>query len=282
MLKTNEAKLPCLRVAAVTAPYREPASMGLWVGADGTGAYMPGSGGICTNVRVGDRIDSVLGCHIAPGVCLAGANKDDGALALYANPGTPVRRTGRSAPEGYVVGRCSLAGGGVLAAAFSKKTIDELNGDERFLLDCRSCGLTLSDWPMIRCFLDPGVLSRIPAREEGGRLLFPAAKILPERCAGSLGGDLLSVMTEDKADFAEFGLDTLRYGDFVLFTDIDACYGTAFYEGAATLGVVTDGGAPHAGGGPGVTPVLSCQTGLLGAYVSEAAGNIGTYCEGGD
>lgn len=282
MLKTNKAKLPVLTVPAAVSPLREPASMGLYLSEDGTGVYMPGPGGICRNVRVGDRIDSVIGSHIAPGVCLDGADKNDGALALYANPGTPVRRVGHAAAEGYVVGRCSMAGGGILAAAFPPSVIDELTGDERFLLECGSCGLTLEEHPDIHCFIDPDLLDRFPLRVEDGTLCFPAAKILPERFAGALGGDLLSVMTKDEPDFAAFGLETLRFGDFVLFRDIDACYGTAFLEGAVTLGVVTDGDAPHAGGGPGVTPLLSSQTGGFSAYLSAEFGNIGRYFEGGD
>lgn len=275
MIKTNRSRLPVIPVQAEVTPLCEPGYLGLQLNEDGTGIAMPAAGGICKNFRVGDRCSEVLGVHIAPGVNIKGAGGSDGALNCYAGTGTRIKLMG-SDGAGYVLGSCSPFTGGIFTAAFPKETMQSMNGDERFILDCSCCGLQMTDWPDIMCHIDPELLERLPIKEENGSLLVPVAHILPERTCGGLGGDVLSVMMTDPTDRTELGLDELRFGDFVMFTDIDSTFGGAFLEGAVTIGVVTDSGAPHVGGGPTVSVLFSCKTDRLGGYISDE-GNLGCY-----
>ena len=277
MIKTNKEKLPIIPVQAEVTPLCDPPFLGLQVGENGTGVAMPSAGGICRNFRVGDRCSDVLGVHIAPGVNIKGAGGSDGALNCYAGPGTRIKLMG-SDKMGYVIGACSPFTGGILTAAFPKAVIAEMDGNERFLLDCSCCGLSMTDWPDIMCHIDPELLEKIPLREEDGKLLVPVARVLPERTCGGLGGDILSIMTTDPDDRRELSLDDVRFGDFVMFTDIDSTFGCAYLEGAVTVGVVTDSGAPHVGGGPTVSVLFSCKADKLGGYLSDM-GNIGRYFE---
>lgn len=277
MLKTNRDRIPKLVLQAAVTPLENPGFDGMALTDEGTGVRMSAPGGICCNVRVGDRCFDVLGVHIAPGVCLKSPDGADGALATYAVMGTQLSVIGnKEAAKGYIIGKCSSRGGGVVAAAFPQKEIDGFEGNEHFLIKSASCGLKLIDYPEILCLIAPDLLERMPVKEEAGRLLIPVAKVLPERFAGALGGDMLSIMARDKADRDEFGLDELRFGDFIMFTDIDATYGTTYLEGAVTIGVITDGDAPHVGGGPGVSVVFSCKSDKLGGYVCKE-GNLSYY-----
>ena len=276
MLKTNRAKLPILPLKASVAEVKEPNYNG-YLDINGNGVLMTGPGGICRNFKVGDRCNSILGHHIVPGVCLKGAN--DGALINYAPTGTPVTKCGGEA-KGYVIGGCSYNGSGAIAAAFPEKDILTFEGDEQFLLICESYGLRLEDYPSIVCHIHPDLLEKVPVKEENGRLLFPVAKILPEKFAGYLGAEQLSVLTSDAATAAEAELETLCVGDFVMFTDIDHTWGGAFLRGAATIGIVTDNGACHVGGGPTVSVLFSSKDSTLGGYVSDM-GNIARYYEEG-
>ena len=276
MLKTNRDRIPRIPLLAEVLPPQEPPYLSLYVDQDGKGVCMASPGGICTNFHVGDKCESILGWHVAPGAALKSANGADGALANYACCGTRVKVMGKDV-TGYVIGAASPFAGGVLNAAFPQKDIQDFTGEERFLLQGASCGLALSDYPEITCHMDPDLLLRLPVREEEGHLLIPVAKILPERTAGGLGGDVLSVMTTDPDDRRDLELSELRTGDFVMFTDIDATYGCAFLEGAVTIGVITDSGSPHVGGGPTVSVLFSCKTGVLGGYLSPEWGNLSAY-----
>ena len=276
MLKTNRNKIPCLPLKANVAPVLEPNYNG-YLTPEGTGWMMTGPGGICRNFKVSDRCSSILGWHTVPGVCLKAAGGNDGVLAYYAATGTPIKKCGGE-ETGYILGACSMNASGVVAAAFPEKAILSFDGDEMFLFYSESCGLVLEDYPEITCKIHPDLLEKLPVREENGRLLFPVAKILPEKFAGGLGGDQLAVMTSDAASAAEYDLDSLCVGDFVLFTDIDHTFGGAFLRGAATIGIVTDSGACHVGGGPTVSVIFSCKTDKLGGYLSDM-GNIARYFE---
>lgn len=276
-MKNNLKQIPRVILQAVIAPLTDPPGAGLFPTADGVGVRITGPGGICTNVKPGDPVFDMCGFHIIPGAALKSPCGSDGALAVYANPGTEIYLAGERKPCGYVLGRCSAAGDGVIAAAFENERLENFTGEERFVIYCQSCGFKFSDYPQIHCFIDPYLVNRIPTREENSRLLFPVSKILPDCLAGRLGSDMLSIMSKDSDTFAQFDLKNLRFGDFVLFRNIDACYGTAFMENAVTIGIVTDGDAPHTGGGPAVAPIFSCQGNMLDGYVSKDWGNISAY-----
>ena len=121
MLKTNRDRIPRIPLLAEVLPPQEPPYLSLYVDQDGKGVCMASPGGICTNFHVGDKCESILGWHVAPGAALKSANGADGALANYACCGTRVKVMGKDV-TGYVIGAASPFAGGVLNAAFHRKT----------------------------------------------------------------------------------------------------------------------------------------------------------------
>lgn len=67
-------------------------------------------------------------------------------------------------------------------------------------------------------------------------------------------------MTSDPGAVEEFGLDRIRFGDFVALLDQDNRYGRAYRKGAVTIGVVVHSDCREAGHGPGVTTIMTCAT----------------------
>ena len=68
------------------------------------------------------------------------------------------------------------------------------------------------------------------------------------------------IMTSDPETVKEYGLDKIRFGDFVALQDHDNRYGRAFRKGAVTIGIVVHSDCLRAGHGPGVTTLMTCQT----------------------
>ena len=68
-----------------------------------------------------------------------------------------------------------------------------------------------------------------------------------------------------------YGLDKLRFGDFVAILDADNTYGRHYYEGAVTIGVVSHSDSFLSGHGPGVSTLLSSKKGILKPVLSKSA-----------
>lgn len=67
----------------------------------------------------------------------------------------------------------------------------------------------------------------------------------------------------DPAIVEEYGLDELRFGDFVAILDADSTYGRHYFGGAVSIGVIAHGDSIIAGHGPGVTGLLSSRDGEI-------------------
>jgi hypothetical protein len=93
------------------------------------------------------------------------------------------------------------------------------------------------------------------------------------------------IVTSDPQTVADYGLDKIRFGDFVALLDHDNRYGRAYRQGAVTIGVVVHSDCLRAGHGPGVTTLMTCGTSLIEPVIDPRANmadllQIGTAAEG--
>jgi hypothetical protein len=137
----------------------------------------------------------------------------------------------------------------------------------------------LTDYADIVLFnLDPDLLGEMQVTElGGGRLQVPVTTLVPAACMGSgigsphvASGDY-DVVTSDPGTVQEYGLDKLRFGDFVALLDHDNRYGRAYRQGAISIGVVVHSDCLRAGHGPGVTTIMTCGTPLIEPVVEPRA-----------
>jgi len=129
-------------------------------------------------------------------------------------------------------------------------------------------GLKLIDFPGITLFnLDPSLLKKMAVRvASDGVLEVPVTTVVPAYCMGSGIGSAhvakgdYDIVTSDAGAVREFGIDRIRFGDFVALMDQDNRFGRAYRKGAVTIGIVVHSDCREAGHGPGVTTVMTCAT----------------------
>lgn len=263
-MKTNLNELVQMRLNAKVDPPR----MGkFYVGADGKGRLSVGTGGIVTNVKIGDNAMNLAGDHIEPGVSLTGF--DDGqtrALCTLACIGNRVRVIGQPY-QGYVIG----THGGVnhTIVHFPQEAIDQLTGLETFIIDSFGQGLKTLDYPDIHWMnLDPWLLDHLDLVEKKDHLSIGVAHVIGAHLLGAgvgsstlMEGDV-DIQTQDREELHRLGLMNLRLGDIVAFEDVDCRYGPHYQKGAVSIGVVIHSDSFSSGHGPGVTIFATACQGL--------------------
>ena len=290
MLKTNESKL--VKMAVQGKPANPLRFSEFEMDAEGKGHALPSVGGITYNVKVGDSVFGWRGDHIEPGVSVildeekrsSKQNMAFGFLACIGNEAVVVSGSAKGA-KGTVVGQH----GGVehVMVDFDGKTLEKLTYDDKILVRAFGQGLKLEGFPDIAVYnLDPKVLKlwgiRIAARniEAPVVLEVPVTLEVPAALMGSgLGhpdpgtGDY-DITTQDPKAVKKYGLEKLRFGDFVAIRDADNTYGRHYYEGAITIGIVSHSDSFLSGHGPGVSTLLSSKTGNIIPKISKDA-NLG-------
>lgn len=282
ILKTNEEKL--VKMAVQGKPANPLRFSEFEMDAEGRGHALPSVGGITYNVKVGDPAFGWRGDHIEPGVSVIldeekRSGKQNMALQFLACIGNEARVISGAAKgaKGTVVGHH----GGVehLIIDFDDKTLDRLTYDDKVLIKAYGQGLQIEQAPEVFVYnLDPKVLKSWGIRlSNGGRLEVPVALTVPSALMGSgLGhpdpgsGDY-DITTQDPKAVKRYGLDRLRFGDFVAIMDADNTYGRHYYEGAVTVGVVAHSDSFLSGHGPGVSTLLSSRKGSLVPKLSKNA-----------
>ena len=78
-------------------------------------------------------------------------------------------------------------------------------------------------------------------------------------------------MTSDAETVKEYGIDKIRFGDFVALLDHDNRYGRAYRKGAVTIGIVVHSDCMEAGHGPGVTTLMTCASPLIRPVIDPEA-----------
>ncbi len=179
--------------------------------------------------------------------------------------------------KGYVTG----THGGIehTMAYFKAEDLERMEGNENFLIRTYGQGLKVDQTPDVFWMnIDPRLLSVMNVDvDDQGQLRFPVATIIPAFLMGSglgsstmMSGDY-DIMTQDKEANEQFGLNDLRFGDFVAILDHDCTYGPHYKKGAVSVGVIVHSDSFTSGHGPGVAIVATSQSGAIMPFVSDQA-----------
>jgi len=255
------------------------------VGSAGEIIAWPSTGGITYNVKVGDSVFGWAGEHIEPGVSATLSHKNrkcEAGFQFLSCCGNQVRVISGAAKGD--MGRVLGHHGGVehLMLQFSDETLDKLTCDDKFLVRGYGQGLKLLDYPDVHIYnTDPDLFEGWGLTETAdGKIEVPVHVIVPGHAMGS-GIGALSVTTgdydilcHDEATVQEYGLDKLRFGDFVAVLDHDNVYGRTYRTGSITIGMVIHSDSPLGGHGPGMMTLMSATGGELQPVLRDDA-NMG-------
>lgn len=278
--RDNRTSLVRVRVSGRISPARlHPEAMR--IDREGRECVLPGTGGVALDVHAGDHVDGWLADHLMPGASI----EDDGdpavagPLHLLACLGNAVT-DGLGRPLGVVAGkRGGLAPGfwapQLVGVELSVQGEARAVPGDRVVLEAHGRGLTLSDLPEVALAnLSPRALDALPLRQEHGVIVCAAAAILPPEVAGAgLGQDTwIGDLEIAGTGVRQSTLNTLHFGDLVVFADTDARTTRHYRRGFLAIGVVSHGGSQSPGHGIGVTILMSGPAAVLQAEIRAGAG----------
>lgn len=282
-MKLNLEKLVKI---AVNGQVDHPRMKGYRVGYDGKGRMPIGTGGIVYSHAIGDSCMGIMGDHIEPGVSLANpGNGENHALETFACIGNQAKILNgpQAGKTGYVTG----THGGIdhTMVYLDKDVLEEMDGNENFLIKAYGQGLKLLDHPDIYVMnIDPDLFQAIDIEETSDQITFPVTAIIPSFLMGSglgssttMEGDY-DIMTQDKQANEEYGINDLRFGDFVAILDHDNEYGPHYLKGSISIGVIVHSDSYTSGHGPGVCVVACSKTNAIQPKLDKNA-NIKNYME---
>jgi hypothetical protein len=287
VLRTNEKELVAFALQGNPIP---PLCFGLEVTREGNGKMYPSVGGITYNVKTGDSVFGFESDHVEPGVSAIGGSFSDRRTAnpnlsfnAYSCIGNEVTVLSGSAKgkKGVVTGHH----GGVehVLLDFDNATLEKLSYDEKIMIRGVGQGMKLLDYPEISVSgLDPKLLKKLPIRASKKEIAVPVVATVPAELMGSgLGhndsfkGDY-DIQTGDASVIKKYGLEKLRFGDFVAIIDHEAAFGWSYKKGAVSIAVVVHGNSFLAGHGPGVQTILTTRAGQIKPVLDSKA-NLGYY-----
>lgn len=279
MLRTNEDRL--VEIVVVGEPsHPKPRGTHL-VTPSGEAMVLPGTGGICLNVRVGDSAFGFEADHLEPAVSLKNPDNDaNSGLNLLACVGNEAEVISGDAKgeKGVVTGKH----GGIehIFVDFQPDVLRKLRYGNKIQIVGKGMGLKLPDVPEVAVYnLDPGLLRKMKPTVKDGKLKVKVARKVPACIMGSgLGSNVVQrgdydIQIFDETLVDEWGLRDLRLGDIVAIMDADNTYGRIYKTGAVTVGIVSHGQCLTAGHGPGVTCLFTSATGAIEPVV-DAKANI--------
>ena len=289
MLNTNADRIVEFYVQCQPGPPRTRAQWS--VDHHGRPFTLPSIGGITLNISVGDPAFGWAGDHVEPGVsCTADTKKPhehpNVGVMLYACAGNEARVVSGDAKGavGYAIGQ--HGGSEHEIVEFPRAVKEQLTYDDTILIRARGLGLQLLDYPEISLFnLDPDLLQKMGIEEAGGKLRVPVTTVVPAACMGSGVGAMqpgtgdYDIMTSDPETVEKYGIDKIRFGDFVALLDHDNRYGRTYRQGAVTIGIVVHSDCLLAGHGPGVTTLMTCGSPLIEPVIDSQA-NIADILDG--
>ncbi len=280
-MKTNRDKLV---MQSVQGKIHHPLGGTYRITHEGNPRILPATGGITYNIKVGDSAFGYVGDHIEPGVSIRNENKlENDALMAFACIGNTARVvTGEAKGAiGYVTG----SHGGIehTLIYFEQEDLNKMAIDDNILIMGYGQGLEIEGYEDIRVMsIDPNLFDRMEIDEKDGKLIVDVVCEVPAYLMGSgigspsaYSGDY-DIMTQDKEAVKEFGIDKLKFGDFVLLRDCDNTFGTGYLKGAVSIGVVVHSDCVKLGHGPGITVVMTTKKPLIEGRINENA-NIDKY-----
>ena len=269
MIRTNkESLLEVALIGEITHPAVEGSYMTAW---DGTPMVGMGRGGIVYNVKVGDPCFGwAWGEKVEPGASADGIGKDreKGAFRNLSCIGNRVRVIDGEAKgeAGVVVGkRGYVAGGGHhVVIHFEEEALEKLAIGDKVQVRAHGVGLSLVDHPGVRVVSSsPGLVEAMNLEEVEGGIVVPVTMEIPADYVGQgSGGSPVESSNWDvqtQSPDAVTALKGLRLGDIVLLRDILSAWGRGYYEGAATVGVVSCGASSRMGQGIGVSVLMTSR-----------------------
>lgn len=283
MIKTNADRLVMVSVQGQISPQTRHSVY--TVGHDGVARILPEVGGITYNVRVGDPAFGWAGDHVEPGVSIKVKDIDENAglnfLSCIGNEAVVVSGEAKG-ERGVVTGKH----GGIehVLVSFPRNVLDRLAIEDKILVRAFGQGLEFPDLPEVRAAnADPRLLESMEVEiTAGGKLRVPVAAFVPSHIMGSgLGapsaerGDY-DITTQDPAVLRELGLEGLRLGDVVAIQDMSSYYGRSFRRGAVIVGVIVHTDSHISGHGPGVTTILTSNSGVIEPVITPDA-NIARF-----
>lgn len=279
-LPTNKAKLLTLAVQGVVGHSQPSRSyVTTW---DGKSKMAVGAGGINYSLKIGDKVFGWAGADRATvGVAAEGADQRNAeSWSTMASIGNEVRLLGGEArgSKGIVIGK---AGNSVLMH-FEDDVLEKLAIGDAVLVKSRGAGLEIEGVKDVFVHhLAPELLEKIAVLRNDGKVEASVVKVIPATIVGQgAGGSSLvgnwHIQTCYPPDIKKYGLDELRFGDLVLLEDTQTDYGKGYYQGGATVGVVSCGPSDISGLGIGVTPVLSTRSGRIVPKLEPTA-NLAKY-----
>lgn len=250
----------------------------------GEAMILPATGSITYGVHVGDPAFGLAGDHIEPSVSIRNeiAQEND-ALMVLACLGNSAKVISGDAKgdTGYVLG----AHGGIehVIVEFEEGTLEKLAIDDKIQIKGYGQGLKLLDFPEVAVMnMDPELLERMALKADGGVIEFPVAAIVPAHLMGSgIGsshaytGDY-DIMTQDEEAVKTLGIDTLRFGDFVMLQDCDNTFGRAYLKGAVSIGIVVHSDCVKMGHGPGIMILMTSKKPLIRGVIRDKC-NVKDY-----
>ncbi len=289
MLTTNKAQLVCQSVIGeITSPlggvnpYR--------IDPDGHSDIYPGVGGITYNVRVGDGACGLFADHVEPGVSIsnftkfAGQSGPNQALNIFSCAGNVA--TVVSGEAKGETGRITGKHGGIdhVLIDFEPEVLDNLVIGDKIQVKGFGTGLQLIDHPDIKVLnLDPALFACLDVKVNNeGSLQVPVTHKVPAKIMGSGIGHTQSntgdydIQLFDKPTVAEYGLQSLRLGDFVAIMDADATYGRIYRTGGVVIAVIVHSDCVLAGHGPGAMVVMASKEGKITPIIDPDA-NLKNY-----
>jgi hypothetical protein len=276
MLRTNTDKLVKISVMGeVASPIIGRAVYN--ISAKGTPSILPGVGGITYNLRVGDPACGWEADHVEPSVSVEnkendprygqGANAAFNVLSCVGNEASVVSGDTKGA-KGIVTGKH----GGIehVLVDFQPEVLEKLMLGDKILVKAYGVGLKLTEFPDIKVMnMDPRFLDALNPKPNGEKLEVPVSHIVPAAIMGSgLGanqthsGDY-DIQLFDENVVEQYGLEDLRIGDLVAIIDADHSFGRIYHQGSISVGIIVHTNCVTAGHGPGVTSLMTSQSGRI-------------------
>ncbi len=282
-MKTNKNKLV---MQSVQGKIHHPLGGTYRVTHEGKPMILPATGGITYNVKVGDSAFGYVGDHIEPGVSIRNENKpENDALMAFACIGNKAKVVSGDAKG--AVGYVSGSHGGIehTLIYFDQEDLEKMAIDDKILVMGHGQGLAIEGYDDVTIMnIDPNLFEKMGIEEKDGKLLVDVVCEVPAYLMGSgigspsaYSGDY-DIMTQDIEAVKEFGIDKLKFGDFVLLRDCDNTFGTGYLKGAVSIGVVVHSDCVKLGHGPGVTVVMTTKKPVIEGRINENA-NIGKYLD---
>ena len=267
MIKTNAERLVKTSVVGEISP---PSASGYRISVEGKPMVLPGVGGITYNIRVGDIVAGWEADHVEPSVSIKFSGDQNAGLNTLACVGDEavVIAGDAKGEKGVVTGKH----GGIehVLVDFPLSTMEKMVVGDKIMVKAFGVGLKLIDFPDVKAMsISPDFLEKIGLEQQGDMLVVPVTHKVPACIMGSgIGGNYsysgdYDIQLFDKGIVKEYGLDSLRFGDFVAIIDADNSFGPIYRTGAITVGIVVHSDCVTAGHGPGVTRLFTSSNGKI-------------------